>query len=91
MNDTMQRLLQLRRETESLWDLAVETASPDRREDCKRDRDDALQQWDFALECYESSAVASALEHLRAAKFAARQWGDDCPECAAIILIENED
>jgi len=86
----LRSLRALRDETESLWDLAVDTAEEGRRDGAAEDRDAAMGCWADAINATRRRDVRAALEALDGAAILAREWGDDTPEQCAITLLERK-
>ncbi len=84
------RLVALRDRSETLWDMAVDTADSDARQDLAHDnRIEALEAWERAIEWLERGETDAAIGALQCARRLTANWGDDAPEREAIALLEG--
>lgn len=80
----------LRDASETLWDMAAETAeTAARRKAAEEASEDALDAWSDAVRAVEDGDVAGAVESLRSAAALAKEWGDDQHERRALAMLEG--
>lgn len=81
-------LAPLRKQSKSLWDMAVETADGDHaREEMSLARARSLTLWDDAMQAIDRQDIDGAREALEAARVLAAEGGDDGPERDALAML----